>query len=101
MSIGQVAKLAHVSLETIRFYERQGLLPKAKRKASGYRQFDSEAVDRIQFIKNLQELGFSLKEAADLASKKGIPAAIERINRRIENLKKLHRELAKRARAGK
>ena len=101
MSIGQVAKLAHVSLETIRFYERQGLLPKAKRKASGYRQFDSEAVDRIQFIKNLQELGFSLKEAGDLASKKGIPAAIERINRRIEDLKKLHRELAKRSRSGK
>ena len=61
MTIGQVAKLAGVGVETIRFYEREGLLTKPKRKESGYRMFDAEVVNRIRFIKSVKELGFSLK----------------------------------------
>lgn len=98
MNIGKIAKLSGVGVETIRFYERQGVLPKPKRKASGYRQFDMETVDRIRFIKNVQDLGFSLNEAGDLASSKGIPAAIDRIARRIQDLKNLQRELGKQLR---
>lgn len=98
MNIGKIAKLSGVGVETIRFYERQGVLPKPKRKASGYRQFDMETVDRIRFIKNVQDLGFSLNEAGDLASSKGIPAAIDRIARRIQDLKNLQRELSKQLR---
>ena len=94
MKIGEVAKLSGVGVETIRFYEREGILPKPKRKASGYRQFDLDTVHRIRFIKNVQDLGFSLSEAGDLASAKGISAAIKRISQRIENLKSLQRELA-------
>ena len=61
-----VAKQAEVNLETIRFYERQGLLPKPPRTASGYRTFSPETVRRVQFIKRTQELGFSLKEIKEL-----------------------------------
>ena len=61
-----VAKQANVNLETIRYYERKGLLPKPPRTASGYRTFSSETVRRVQFIKRSQELGFSLKEIKEL-----------------------------------
>lgn len=98
MKIGEVAKLSGVGVETIRFYERQGVLPKPKRKASGYRQFDMDTVHRIKFIKNVQDLGFSLNEAGDLASSKGIPAAIDRISRRIDDLRNLQKELSRQMR---
>lgn len=101
MKIGEVAKLSGVGVETIRFYERQGVLPKPKRKASGYRQFDIETVHRIRFIKNVQDLGFSLSEAGDLASSKGIPAAIERISRRIQDLRNLQKELSRQMRTNR
>ena len=61
-----VAEQAGVNLETIRFYERQGLLPKPPRTASGYRTFSTDYVRRIRFIKRTQELGFSLKEIKEL-----------------------------------
>ncbi|MGH9585013.1 MAG: MerR family transcriptional regulator [Bryobacteraceae bacterium] len=66
LTIGKVAKQAGINLETIRYYERQGVLPKPPRTASGYRMFPEDAVDRLRFIKRAQELGFSLKEIVDL-----------------------------------
>src|SRR6516164_9070089 len=66
MTIGQVAKLAAVGVETIRFYEREGLLNKPKRRQSGYRVFTREVVGRIRFIKKAKQLGFSLREIRDL-----------------------------------
>lgn len=66
LTIGQVAKLADVGVETIRFYERQGLMLQPARKESGYRQFSEDAVARIRFIKRAKELGFSLKEVREL-----------------------------------
>jgi MerR family copper efflux transcriptional regulator len=95
MKIGQVAKLSGVGVETIRFYEREGILPKPKRKASGYREFNLETVDRIRFIKNVQDLGFSLTEAGELAAAKGIPAALQRITKRIQELRNLQRDLGR------
>src|SRR5215831_2760069 len=68
MTIGQVAKLSGVGVETIRFYEREGLLNKPKRKESGYRLFEAEVVTRIKFIKRAKQLGFSLKEIRELLS---------------------------------
>lgn len=65
-SIGQVARLSGVGVETIRFYEREGLLKEPERRASGYRQYAEEAVKQIRFIKRAQQLGFSLKEIRDL-----------------------------------
>src|SRR6266849_5272993 len=68
MSIGELAKRAQVHLETIRYYEREGLLPEPPRLASGYRMFPESAVRRVRFIKRAQELGFSLAEIRDLLS---------------------------------
>ncbi len=66
LSIGQVARRAGVGVETVRFYEREGLLEEPARRASGYRQYAQEAVTQICFIKRAQRLGFSLKEVAEL-----------------------------------
>jgi MerR family mercuric resistance operon transcriptional regulator len=65
-TIGEVAKQGGVNLETIRYYERQGLLPKPPRSPSGYRLFPLDSVRRVRFIKRAQELGFSLKEIKEL-----------------------------------
>ncbi len=66
LTIGELAKQGRVNLETIRYYEQQGLIPKPPRLSSGYRSFPSNAVSRVRFIKQAQELGFSLKEVKEL-----------------------------------
>ena len=66
LSIGQVARRAGVGVETVRFYEREGLLEEPPRRASGYRQYSEQAVTRLHFIKRAQKLGFSLKEITEL-----------------------------------
>ncbi len=66
LSIGQVARRAGVGVETVRYYEREGLLEEPPRRASGYRQYSEEVVKRLHFIKSAQKLGFSLKEITEL-----------------------------------
>ena len=66
LSIGQVARRAGVGVETVRFYEREGLLEEPPRRTSGYRQYSEEVVTRLHFIKRAQKLGFSLKEISEL-----------------------------------
>ena len=66
MTIGQVARAAEVGVETVRFYERQGLLAEPPRRASGYRMFPPEAVRRLRFIRRAKSLGFSLKDIKGL-----------------------------------
>jgi MerR family mercuric resistance operon transcriptional regulator len=68
LTIGEVARLSSVGIETVRFYEREGLLAKPQRTSSGYRQFDEDAVARLQFIRRAKELGFTLNEIKDLLS---------------------------------
>ena len=68
LTIGRLAKEAGVNLETVRYYERRGLLPRPPRSESGYRLFPDEAVRRLRFIRRAQELGFSLKEIRELLS---------------------------------
>jgi DNA-binding transcriptional MerR regulator len=65
VKIGQVAQEAGVSVDTVRFYERRGILPAAERRPSGYRIFSAAAVERIRMAKALQELGFTLDEVVD------------------------------------
>ncbi len=65
-TIGQLARRAGVSRDTIRFYEREALLPKAPRTPSGYRLYSPEAAERLLFIKRAQAIGFSLTEIRDL-----------------------------------
>jgi MerR family mercuric resistance operon transcriptional regulator len=66
LSIGQVARRAGVGVETVRFYEREGLLEEPPRRESGYRQYPEQVVTRLHFIKRAQKLGFSLKEINEL-----------------------------------
>jgi MerR family transcriptional regulator, mercuric resistance operon regulatory protein len=66
LTIGKVAEEAGVGIETVRFYERKGLIQKPPKRAVGYRQYAADDVRRIQFIKRSQELGFSLKEIREL-----------------------------------
>ncbi len=66
LTIGRLAQLGGVNLETVRYYERRGLLPKPPRTQSGYRQFSPDAAQRLRFIKRAQELGFSLNEVREL-----------------------------------
>lgn len=66
LTIGKVARLAGVGVETIRFYEREGLIAEPPRKESGYRQYGAETVSRLRFIQRAKALGFSLKEIKEL-----------------------------------
>lgn len=66
LTIGRLAEAAGVGVETLRFYEREGLLPKPPRKRSGYRQYSPQAVERVLFIRRAKELGFTLKEITEL-----------------------------------
>jgi MerR family mercuric resistance operon transcriptional regulator len=63
---GQLAQRAQVNLETVRFYEVEGLLPPAPRTASGYRKFSGASVERLAFVKRAKTLGFSLEEIREL-----------------------------------
>lgn len=66
LTIGRLAQEVGINLETVRFYERKGLLPKPPRSTSGYRLFPADTARRLRFIKRGQELGFSLSEIREL-----------------------------------
>jgi MerR family mercuric resistance operon transcriptional regulator len=111
LTIGQVARQAGVGIETVRFYEREGLLEEPQRRPSGYRQFDEATVDRLRFIRRAKELGFTLKEVKELLSLRLDPTTtcadvkgraetkIADIEARIESLKRIKRALVKLTRA--
>ena len=65
---GKIAKEAGVNIETLRYYERVGMISEPMRSESGYRFYTKETVQRIRFIKNAQKLGFMLKEIRELLS---------------------------------
>ncbi len=107
LMIGGVARLAEVGVETMRFYEREGLIESPPRRASGYRQYPSDTVDRVRFIKRAKALGFSLKEIKELLSLRAAPRAkcadirqraeekVQDIDERIETLRRMRKALAK------
>ena len=66
LTIGRVAELSGLPVDTIRFYEKKGLLQPPPRNASGYRVYHPEAVEQIRFIKRSRDLQFSLQEVASL-----------------------------------
>ncbi len=66
LRIGEAAERSNVGIETIRYYERQGLLAEPDRRPSGYRQYDETVVARLQFIRRAKELGFTLAEIKEL-----------------------------------
>jgi MerR family mercuric resistance operon transcriptional regulator len=66
MTIGELARRANVNVQTVRYYERRGLLAEPHRTPSGYRQYSDTTLDRLRFIKRAQELGFTLSEIEEL-----------------------------------
>ena len=68
LTVSKLAEQAGTSADTVRYYERIGLLPETERSASGYRLYGDEAVERLRFIKQAQEIGFSLGEIGELLS---------------------------------
>ena len=76
MTIGKAAHKARVGVETIRFYERKGLIQQPPKPSTGmFRVYPTETVERIRFIRQAQEIGFSLREAGELLSLRADPGA--------------------------
>ena len=98
MKIGELASRCDVNIDTVRYYERQGLLPPAQRSASGYRSYGSDDVARLQFVRRAKELGFTLDEIRELlrlneavgADRAEVRALAER---RLEDVESRLREL--------
>jgi Hg(II)-responsive transcriptional regulator len=107
LTIGKVARGAGLAIDTVRYYEREGLLHKPARTPSGYRQYSADAVTRLRFICQAKELGFSLREIKELLSlrvgtggscrevKDRAERKIADVDRRIAQLKHMRRALAK------
>ncbi len=106
MWIGRTAEAAGVNAQTLRYYERRGLLGRARRGRSGYREYSDEAVHVVRFIKRAQELGFSLDEIEELIKLRGVRRAqrhrvraiaegkIVEIDRKIAHLQAMRDALA-------
>lgn len=75
LTTGEVAEQADVTVQTVRYYERRGLLPEPPRSSGGFRQYSPDHVDRIRFIKRAQDLGFTLEEAHELLQLRVTPEA--------------------------
>jgi MerR family transcriptional regulator, copper efflux regulator len=75
LTIGRAARLAGVGVETICFYERQGLIEQPPRPQSGVRRYSDEVIARIRFIKKAQQLGFTLRETQELLAPRANPEA--------------------------
>jgi DNA-binding transcriptional MerR regulator len=105
MKIGQVATDADVTVDTVRFYERRGVLPPPERRPSGYREYTPAAVERIRMARSLQQLGFTLDEIIDAlrAHDAGqtseedqlwrMEAVVGRIDAKIANLRRTRRAI--------
>jgi MerR family mercuric resistance operon transcriptional regulator len=104
LTIGRLARAAGVNIETIRYYQRIGLIDEPVKPIQGYRHYPATTIERIRFIKRAQDLGFNLSEIADLLSLKHRECEEARmiaenkhadITRRIRDLTAMQGELAK------
>lgn len=84
MKIGEVARISGTGIETIRFYEREGLLLEPERRPSGYRQYDEATVERLSYIRQAKELGFTLAEIKELLELSFAHSNCEHIRQRAE-----------------
>ena len=107
MRIGEVATRTEVGVQTLRYYERRGLLPVPRRRPSGYRNYAEETVQRVRFIRRAQELGFTLDDINDLLSlwpdsthscdavQRRAAVALERIDTKLRDLRRMRSALAR------
>jgi len=106
MKIGQIAKACGVRIDTLRYYEKEGLIRPSARTEAGYREYDDNAVQQMRFILKAKALGFSLHEIRELLSlridrehhpcsevKDLALAKLTRIEEKIEELQRMHRAL--------
>ncbi|HEY9478555.1 MAG TPA: heavy metal-responsive transcriptional regulator [Gemmatimonadaceae bacterium] len=85
LTIGELAGAVGVNVQTVRYYERRGLLPKPKRRASGYREYLTSDVARLEFIRRAQALGFTLSEIQQLLALRVDPRTTpEDVHRHVE-----------------
>lgn len=75
MTAGELARRAKVNVETLRYYERRGILGRPRRSRAGWRRYDSSSLRTVLFVKRAQGLGFSLDEIADLLALKASSSA--------------------------
>jgi len=111
LTIGKVAHRAGLAIDTVRYYEREGLLEKPGRTTSGYRNYTTDAVVRLRFIRQAKDLGFSLSEIKELLALRVTPgkscadvkaraeAKIADVEQRIAQLNRMKRALVKLASA--
>lgn len=102
-TIGQIAQQLGINVETIRFYERRGLIAQPPKPAAGFRQYPQETIDRIGFIRRAQELGFTLKEIAGLLALDDQPCSqveelteqkLREIRGKLDDLRRLEQALS-------
>lgn len=105
MRIGELAGKLEINPRTLRFYETVGLLPEPRRTPSGYRDYDSNAVERVRFIKSAQRLGLSLddiKEILEFKERGELPCAyvlavvdkeVDELDRKIAEFEALRKDL--------
>ena len=105
MNIGQLARLAGVPIDTVRYYERNGLLPLPERRASGYRNYQASDVERLRFVRRAKVLGFTLTEVRELLQlwdlrvdgsadfKAAVTARLANVDHKLDDLARLRRGL--------
>jgi MerR family copper efflux transcriptional regulator len=103
MTIGRLAKTAGVNIDTIRYYERNGLIPEPPRRLSGYREYGATDIARLRFIIRAKNLGFTLAEIGELLSlsagrdvrgvKRRAEGRLEQVEHKIKELQRVRRGL--------
>jgi MerR family mercuric resistance operon transcriptional regulator/MerR family copper efflux transcriptional regulator len=111
VKIGQISKQSGVSVDTVRFYERVGVLPEPARRPSGYREYEPGIVDRIKLTRELQAIGFSLPDVVDAlaahdaggasceSERWRLQAVLDRVDRKLAELTALRGRIADAQRA--
>lgn len=106
LTIGQVAKQTGVTVEAVRFYEKQGLIEVPQRTESGYRQYPPDTLARVRFIQNAKDVGFTLKDIAELLALRQEPGTscndiklqatrkIEEVDQKLRDLRRIRNALA-------
>lgn len=97
-TIGALARRAGVGIDTIRYYEREQLLPPPQRRASGYRDYGPDVVERLRFIRRAKDLGFTLEEIRELLTlsndrERGVKSVKQRAEARLGEVEQRIREL--------
>ncbi len=106
LKIGEVSKQSGIGIEALRFYEKSGLIDPPGRTSSGYRQYDASVLDRLEFVKRAQALGFSLNEIAQIIAEKQaghspceevreiVRARLRELDERMAQMRRYRREMA-------